>query len=221
MKETDLAKHFIEYLSDFDLYFEVGVLGSFADIVAVKEPIKMAIEVKTSFSLAVIEQAVQNCMFYHYSYVAVPKLKYRGRLQFDVCEHYGIGVLEYDDNYGKREHGEVSQVVAPKINRKAVTKLVHLSNFQKSAIAGCMHGRPSPFKEMVHDITEYLKTHNGATFKEVFGSSYVTYRHISAFKGGMYRWTRENVIKEFHIDKGRLYLNQISEPIIHEYQNND
>jgi len=33
MKETDIAKHFIDYLSCYDLYYEVNVVGNIVDIV--------------------------------------------------------------------------------------------------------------------------------------------------------------------------------------------
>jgi len=201
MKEIDLAKHFIEYLQDFDLYFEVSCFGSFADIVAVKPPLKIAIEVKTSFGIAVIEQAVNNRQFYNYSYVAVPKTKRKGNLILRICEDCGIGVLEYDPKYNT-----VEEVIHPRLNRKAMTKYVQLLDYQKKGEAGCVHGRPSPFKEMVADITEYLHKNNGATFKEVFDTSYITYRTLTAFKSGMYQWTRKNVINDFYVEKGRLYL---------------
>ena len=201
MKETELAKYFIEYLQDFDLYFEVSCFGSFADIVAVKPPLKIAFEVKMSFGLAVLEQAIRNKDFYHYSYVAVPKLKHRSGLIFRLCKNFGIGVLECDCKYGS-----VEEIIHPQINRKALSKHIQLLDYQKKGEAGCVYGRPSPFKEMVANITEYLHEHNGATFKEVFETSYITYRTLSAFKAGVYQWTRKGVIKEFYVEKGKLYL---------------
>ena len=46
MKESDLAKFFIDYLSCYDLYFEIPMLN--VDIVAKHNNILMAFEVKTS-----------------------------------------------------------------------------------------------------------------------------------------------------------------------------
>lgn len=38
MKETELAQHFVEYLSCYDLYFEVECMSGRVDIVAINKP---------------------------------------------------------------------------------------------------------------------------------------------------------------------------------------
>jgi hypothetical protein len=122
-----------------------------------------------------------------------------------ICQDYGIGVLTYEKT--KRGNDEIEEAVKPKLNRKALTKIVNPQEFNKTAEAGCVHGRPTPFKEMVKEITEYLINHPGATCKEVFDSNYITYRTLSAFKAGMYQWIRKGVIKDFYIKMSKLYLN--------------
>jgi hypothetical protein len=206
MKETELAQKFINHFIDFDLYFEVGSPVGSTDIVAVKSPLMISIEVKTSFGLSVIEQAVRNIPYYHYSYVAVPYVK-DSHFAEQICKQYGIGVLKYkEDNRFSEFEGHVYEQLPPKFNRKALAKYIKLMDAYKDATPGCVNGRPTPFKEMIKGISAYLQRHPGATLKEVFEGSYITYRTISAFKAGMYQWIRNDVIKEFYIDNGKLYL---------------
>ena len=123
MKETELAQKFIEHFADWNLYYEVSSPVGSTDIVAIKHPVYISIEVKTSFSLAVIEQAVKNKPYYNYSYVAVP---YSRNSYFAevICKSYGIGVLKYkpDNRYGNH----IFEAVTPLLNRKAPTKYIKL-----------------------------------------------------------------------------------------------
>jgi predicted RecB family endonuclease len=199
MTEVELAAKFVEYLSDFDLYFEVQVAGKIVDIVAVKKPIILAVEVKTSFSMTVISQAFYNRHLFHYTYVAVPKTD--NRFAKYVCENYGIGVLEYDEKKKR-----VKETIVPKLYRKAFIAGIRLNDFNKLSVPGCKGGRYTPFKEMIKGIVIHLQRHDGELFKDIFANLQITYKTLSAFKAGMYKWTRKGVITEFYIEKGKLYL---------------
>lgn len=208
MKETELAKHFIKYLSCYDLYFEIPQLNT--DIVAKHGNILMAFEVKTAFNFRVIEQALDNTHYFHYSYVCVPQTN--KNLAFRICQDYGIGVLMVNV-VGDMVWGNVYERVKPRLNRNAhkMKKYVKLPEFSKQSIAGaagCDGTTITPFKNTVQSIVKYLQRHDGASFKEIFDSVDVHYNSLSATKSCIYKWVNNGVINEFEIKNGNLFLKQ-------------
>jgi hypothetical protein len=159
MKESELAKRFVDHLSDWDLYFEVPYDG-IIDIVGVKKPIIAAFEVKTSFSLAVIDQAFSHRGKFHYSYVCVPTTN---RLAEKICRDYGIGVLMQ-----VASNGVIHEVVKPKQYRNAKFNCDKLKPYQKESVPGSQSERITAFGYMILSIKNYLLRHPGATYKQVF-----------------------------------------------------
>lgn len=198
MKETELAQKFAEYLSDYNLYFEVPNRGSKTDIVAVKEPVVIAIEVKTSFGLAVIEQADFNRRFYHYSYVAVPSTR-GGRLAKEICYSRGIGVMSYSQ-FGYNT--PVIETVRPMLNRKARPPQL-IPEYQKN-IPGCQSGDSmTAFKATVLGVCKYLSRKGPTPLAEVLENINYHYHSVKAAKAGLYQWMRNGVIKEFELKEDR------------------
>lgn len=91
MKETFLAQKFADYLSCYDLYFEVDYHRCI-DIVAIDGKYSIAVEVKTTFNFKVLEQAIYNARNLSFSYIAVPKTKDDMEFQKKLCADYGIGL---------------------------------------------------------------------------------------------------------------------------------
>ena len=208
MKETELAKHFIKYLSCYDLYFEIPRLN--VDIVAKHGALLMAFEVKTALNFRVIEQALDNMYYFNYSYICVPQ-SHQG-MALRICQDYGIGVLMVHV-IGDYVWGDVYERVKPRFNRSSykLRRFVALPEFSKQSIAGaagCDGTTVTPFKNTVNSITKYLERHNGASFKEVYENTEVHYSTLSAAKSSLYTWIRSGVIKDFYFDNGKLYLSQ-------------
>jgi len=209
MKEVDLAKHFVNYLSCYDLYFEIPNLN--VDIVAKHGNILMAFEVKTTLNFRVIEQAKHNTHYFHYSYICVPESRNMSFAK-EICSLYGIGILSIYIS-GNTAWGDVNEILKPKLHRidKNIKKWIRLPDYSKRSIPGASGGDGTtitPFKNTVENVVKYVKHHNDPTIKEVFDNIDHHYSSVSAAKSSLYQWIRADVIKEFYFDKGIVKLTE-------------
>jgi len=216
MKETELAKYFIEYLSDYDLYFEIPGLD--VDIVAKHGNILMAFEVKTSLNFKVIEQAARNCHWFHYSYVCVP---YNKRFGFarHICRDYGIGILgiRTGGGIGWGSIFEIEKAVLHRSAHKTIDYVLSkLTAYSKRSIPGASGSdgtRITTFKLTIEAVINYVKRHPDPTIKEVLENINHHYSSLSSAKSSLYQWVRQGVIKEFYFDKGIVKLKELTKDI--------
>jgi len=206
LKETELAKKFIEFFNDkFEIYKEVPAEG-FIDFVAVNGNIKIGVEVKLSLNFNVIEQALKNKKYCTYSYIAVPKPKNK-HLGYKICEDYGIGILIYQ-NVGGYEY--IYEHIKPKVNRNSKYFKLDLQQYMKDSPAGTATDRITPFKLTMENMCRYIQRHPGCTLKKCLEDVDFHWSNITCAKGCVYQWIKKGVIKEFKIENGRLYLNKIN-----------
>jgi len=219
MKETELAKYFIDYFSCYDLYFEVDY-GRCVDIVAINDKISIAVEVKTSFNFKVLEQATDNCKRFNYAYIAVPEFK-DDWFQKRLCKDYGIGLLLlksnkescFDKETEKITYSNVSrveEVVAAKLNRHASrNKLIpYLHEFSKTSIAGSKSGdggKITAFGITVDNLERYVERYKGCTIKEAVENISHHYSTNKAACASIYSWIRTGVIKGVRYEDGKLF----------------
>ena len=206
MKETEIAQDVVNYLTEYDLYYEVWDV----DIIAKMNNILTAIEVKTTLNFKVIEQAFNNKDAFHYSYIAVPFAKNR-HFQYQICEDYGIGVLEFYYSDYKNKLNRVRERVKPKLNRHAhAIKRIKLTEEDKKSIPGAS-GKDgttrTAFKITLERIEEYVLRHSGCTIKELFDSIDHHYESFSSARSSTYTYIRNGVIKNIYLDDGKLYSN--------------
>lgn len=130
ISEADIGEQLKSYLQNMDwgVYSEVifDGFGWTADVVAKREKLLWILEIKTSASIAVIEQAHRWRFYAHYISVVTPPAKSR---MFDhILRQFGIGHLTYTLN-------GFFEDVRPKLNRKA-SKLLYksLHDDQKTCI---------------------------------------------------------------------------------------
>ena len=205
LSESALATHFIDkYLLDHDVYKEVPC-GGIIDIVTTKGNIITSFEAKTSFSFDVIEQAVKNKSFAHYSYVLIPRTKSRS-FAFQICREYGIGIIEVlCMNDGKM--GQPYQILAPKLNRK-ISK-PKLADWQKLNTAGVQSGRITAFSNTVSEITIHLKRKQGKDLtKNVLSIVKHHYGSLTSATSSLMTMVNRGVIKDFYFDKGYIILTE-------------
>ncbi len=209
MKEVELAKYFVNYLSCYDLYFEATFQN--VDIVAKHENIMMAFEVKTSLNFTVIEQAAQNRHWFHYSYICVP---YSKNMSFkrEICRLYGIGILAINVK-GGAIWGNVYEVEKPKLNRadrKATDYLKKsLKEYNKRSIPGASGSDGTtitPFKLTIEKVVNYVNKHPDPTIKEVLENIDHHYSSFTGAKSSLYQWINKGIINEFYFEKGIVKL---------------
>jgi len=221
MLEKDLAKHFIEFFSCFNLYFEVDYWRC-VDIVALAENYTVAIEVKTSFNFKVLEQAVENRNRFNYSYIGIPATKSLTLFQRKLCEDYGIGLLIYDEKY-IRARGGVLELVAPKLNRHASKSklLPFLHEYSKKSIAGSKSGdgtKITAFSITVENLCVYVKRNNGCLLKVAVDNFNHHYGDHKSACVNLYKWITKGVIKEVELRDGKLYLTEIGEQKLKQHE---
>lgn len=204
MKETELAQHFVEYLSCFDLYFEVDYYRS-VDIVAIADNYAAAIEVKTSFNFKVLEQAIGNAKYFHYSYIAVPRFR-DSSFQKQLCKDYGVGLLVYD-----RFQNIVREIVKPKLNRHADLERLKRSVCERNKLSlpGSKSGDSTvitAFGVTVDNLTNYVRRQPNCTLKEAVEKINHHYDTNQLARSNLAQWIRSGVIKNVKLEKGILNL---------------
>lgn len=207
MKESELAQKFAqsEIFSGLDIYNEVEKPGGgVIDFIAANNLVKIAVEVKTSLSIRVIEQAYANKAFVNYSYIAVPESKNQ-KFAYKICSDHGIGVLIIAP-YALM----VQEVVKPRINRK-ITKIV-LNDFQKANLAGCTSGeRITPFKDTVYRMYRYLERQKDkqARLSDIFDNVAFHWSTLSCAKSCCREYSKhEYDYWPFSLSKGILKIKE-------------
>ena len=172
-KETDVAKPICDWLAaeGWEVYTEVVVdtLGPRADIVAINGNLSWIIEVKTHYSLRLLNQAMLWLQRRRSNYVsvAVPHSK----TKYDCLSRYfhrdkGIGLIKIRDDYVHVSH-------AAKLNRRVVRNIKDCVYKEQKTFcnAGSANGGYyTPFKSSVIKLKEYLRDHPESTMKEVIES---------------------------------------------------
>lgn len=158
MKESDLfeplRKYLIETVGCSEVYGEVVN----CDILAVCDPVNIAVETKVSLNFKVIDQAIQRKWMAQYIYIAVPKPKEVHRVARDILKEHGIGLLLYEeeDKYFKTD-------IRAKINRYAMApsefRKEYLKGFHKNQVGGVKSGEcRTEYSVMIDNIKDTLDT---------------------------------------------------------------
>lgn len=204
MTETELAEKFLQHFSDCDVYKEVPA-GGIIDIMVLKSPVRIALEVKTSLNFDVIQQARKNRSYANYSYVAVPEsraTKYSTSTQLDVCKIWGIGVLSYSEHSWEGTH--IHQVLAPKLNRRVYK--VELHDWMKRSTAGSQNDRMTAFKYFSEELVKVVHRHpSGLTPKELHSKVPLHYSSLSSFKACVHSHVLRGIIKEVGFRDNKYY----------------
>lgn len=205
MTEAELALHFIEYFSDYEIYKEVPCSTGRIDIYCIKSPIRIAVEVKKQFSTKLIMQAVQNKRYANYSFVAIPDLK-DIHPAAEICKLLGIGVLMWRPIYSltKNSPCKVSLMVRPAYQR-VIYKLKVLESM-KNATAGAQHNDMSEFKVTIADMEMTIRRKGGQMpISELFKEPY-HYQSPKHAKQAIMRLVREGVLPQFLINGKEIVL---------------
>jgi hypothetical protein len=204
--ETDVAAPVVKWLQDlhFDVYQEVsmGYGSRRADIIAVMKPIIWIVEVKTSFSLQVLEQAWKWTRMAHRVSVAVPWSK-KPQFYDYLCKLMGIGLFEVEYN------GMVNCRVDPPLHRRVasglILKRIHEAQrtFAPAGNAdGCFY---TPFRGTVLELVQFVTSHPGCSLKEAINGIKHHYRTNATALSCVSKYIENGVIKEIRMEQdGRL-----------------
>ncbi len=207
MKETEIAKPLIRWLEAqlWDVYQEVQIEwgGRIADIVGVRKGIVWVLELKTSLTASVVEQALYWRYNSHYASVVTPP-RYRGAKGRWVLEDYmrwkGLGwaVASSDTCGGKRYHDNVTEHIAPKLHRKAHVERLResLDEAHKTfAEAGSSNGkRWTPFQATAKEVRRLVKENPGCTLKFLVENCKHHYATAASFKSAIPKYIMSEVI---------------------------
>jgi hypothetical protein len=167
VKENEMYKYVKELLEGigYDVYAEVEVNSwggsGRADVIGYQKPAVCIVEMKTSLSMELIEQAYKWKRFGHYIYIAIPKRK--KQIPTFVCNmlsSMGIGIIEVGDRvWGTRI------VLKAKFNRPYkntkwddVLKPEHQTWLEGGSSGG---GYVTNYKLTIDRVKRYLKMKRG------------------------------------------------------------
>lgn len=209
MKETELAQFFVNYLSCYDLFFEVDYHRC-VDIVGIlNNKISIAVETKLHLNFCVIEQARYNTQHFNFSYIAIPLNNGISGIQRDICSMFGIGILVYDD---RNSRFPVSEYLAPKLNRHCNIKnlLPRLSGANKLSLPGSKSGdgnKVTAFGQTVEKLKNFVRENPGQTLKKVIENDDFRHHYHSdtVAVSALATHIKNGVIKNVRIIDKKLY----------------
>lgn len=155
MKESDLFEPIKRYLLE-----EVGcsaVYGEVAncDVLGIHGPSNIVVELKTTLSFKVIEQALDRVHSAQYLYVAVPKPKSISRLARSILMQNKIGLLLIDKN------NQVERIIPARFNRirhKGSSIRRHIRSYHETQKGGVKSGEgETDYSVTIKTIKEYLQ----------------------------------------------------------------
>jgi hypothetical protein len=207
MKEVDLGKHIISFLekSNYKIYQEVDCKSRGIDIVGVstKDTHTIAVELKLTFNIKLIEQAYNNRSYCHYSYLAVPSAKHNNSRRFaiEVCRDYGIGIIEY-----VKSTGQTRELVKPSRNNNPETITIFEDKASYSEAGSPDGKRWTPFKQTCVHINEHLSKNPGITINELVKNINHHYANPNSAKTTIRNRIKAGIIKNVKIIDNKLYM---------------
>lgn len=229
--EAALAAKFIEYFEGWDIYPEVPVpqSGRICDIVMKMGKLIVAVEVKASFNITVLYQALHNQKFAHFSYIAIPAPKCDNTEGILLCEHLGIGLLYYNPKSvytvhalykywqsGKSHYSNVKEKVEAAYKRPGLP--ITLKDWMKRSIAGSQSERLTDFKILMEEIAEAITRGGGKVLaKDFFAKNKYHYASTASARYSIKSYCESGKIKVFRYENG--YLTTLPETVEPKQQN--
>lgn len=218
--ETDLFNPVRDWLEEreYEVFSEVSPkhASGRADIIARRSPVITIVELKTTLSLELIDQAYSWKNHSHYIYVAVPRRKKNiPRIIYDYLQREKIGLLEVDFYYNRIYERIKARFNRPLLNKIDWSKelLPEHKTFLPGGSAG--GGYVTPYKLTINRVREYLKRRRQWSNKEWDPEGWVTISeildycetHYSAPKPSLSKALREFEISwcESKVENRKLY----------------
>jgi hypothetical protein len=207
-KESELAAVLVDDLQGrgWEVYQEVEVAGSVADLVATQGRVVWAIETKISLSLVVLGQAHRWLGLAHLVSAAVAPARHSvGRgYALASAEAMGVGILEVHSPklcgsdwarkspVYERVRSSFVRRVSPRLGRDL------REEHKTFAAAGNAEGRRyTPFAATCDEIRLVLRRHGPMTVRELVENLHGRHHYASeaSARGSVYKWAKAGVIK--------------------------
>lgn len=208
MTEVEIGKLVIPEIQGcgWTVYEEVEVVSGVADIVAEKEGWYWCVELKTSLSLSLLDQAMERQRWGEFNFVSVAHpSKTISHAAHELLRQRGIGEIRVNQQ-------RTVTFKEPRFTRIKRTKnrsqmLQSLERYKKVSDAGCPGAlRWTPFKQTCLYVEKYLRSVGGkAPWKEVM--EHVDH-HYHGNGYSLVTAVRSGFVKNIELEKigGRVYL---------------
>lgn len=240
MKETELFEPvktlLIEELGCSQVYGEI----SNYDVVGLRGPADVIVEMKTTLNFKVIEQAMYARTSGHYIYIAVPYTKTSHHFVYsEFLDPYGIGLIYVRENHISSEHwnkyysedGEYQKYVASiqhqaKFNHLAVkcslrkvdkkyTLRGQIKEWSHLNVGGSKGGETvTGYSVMIDKVKEYLSNNGWSTIEEILENVPAARNHYANPKASL-RATLAEKWNEYWVERkrgeNRTYLYNVKE----------
>jgi hypothetical protein len=218
--ESDVAQEAMRHFTDdgWDCYPEVVLpYGGRADIVAVRPfpfmPHRKCVhivECKTSWTLSLLEQAIDRMTFANYVTICAPTAE--GKFYWSLCRQYGVGMLRFERQYKQFRYSvklplrvEPSRSTAPRpVRRKQYHHgrgfgfgpdelVASLDEDMKRYTPGSqsIDGFSSPWRRTMDRAAEFVAANPGCTVKDVLAGCEHHYANDSSAKQGFLVWLQK------------------------------
>lgn len=167
LQETDLFNPIKELLaaSGMEIYTEVPCEYGRADVVGIKDRLVTVVELKTSLTLQLIQQAYDRLYKANYVYIAVPHSKTGiARIVRTLSHRDGFGIIEVYAG-GKYIGLEGANILIPaRLCRKAKTDWARNIDsgyrWENNTQAGVNKDFYSPYQDMIRAVKRYISARN-------------------------------------------------------------
>lgn len=216
VKEEDIAGIVVRYLEQqgWDVYQEVSPRhgGGRADIVALRGPLVRVVEVKTSFTAALVEQAWNWIWWAHYVHVAVPSHKVTrhvpGRAVLRrFCRDNGIGIFDVREQGWREIKIGVRELEPARIMRTAKADMFRDTirpEHKYYGKAGNADNRYwTPWRDTCERWRRYIEKNPGCSLKELVEKVGHHYSSDSSAKSNMARYLRDGIVKGVVVRRGK------------------
>lgn len=179
-----------------DVYQEVVVPGGVADIVARVVAEIWIVEIKTGWSLELLEQCLARKRQCHRVFAATVSGR-NFREHTALCEALGVGVFrvqpDVTDEWDGHEIRVKCEHMPPRLTSKRLAiagRLApeHKTHAQAGAVGG--GGRWTPWRATCEEIARFVALHPGATIKSVVDNIKHHYRTPSTARSSIATWVK-------------------------------
>lgn len=197
--EADIARLVVHELQTqgFETYEEVVHRGSRADVVAVRGPVTMIVEVKAAMSIRLLDQLMVWRGAAHLIVAAVGSHRMGAAVHRLLhLEGFGVWMVGYD---------EIHEKVKPRLHRAASGEMRRrLVNDQRSGVsaqAGTNGGGYwTPFAATARDLRRFVASHPGISLREALGQVSHHYSSSKSAMGALPGLLRKGVITGVRLD---------------------